>query len=201
MRQSLLLLVLVVSSCAPKSSNHNPRLLNGSVINGSEVKEKDPLNASVVAVYNSKSNYICTGSLIAANIVITAAHCAPKRPSELKVIFATDVDTILHARELDVREEYALSVTDFKVHPKWDENNETQEYNTFDIAVLKFKGTLPLGYKPATFLKDESALKLGAVVTVAGYGVDSVDTNEIEPKKGYNISCLDAKFYKCSQTS
>lgn len=178
------LALLSLFSCAPKTATQNAEIKKSSIINGFKLKDGDALAMSTVSVYNVKDNYICTGTLIAPNIVLSAAHCAPEKASNSKIIFGTDVDFILNARELDVKQEYMLSVTDFKVSTKWDPNNETIEIDTGDIAVFKFKGNLPAGYKPAVFLKDESLLKIGNMVTVAGYGVDDVDTSkQINPKK------------------
>lgn len=181
-------IVLIVSllafiSCKPQSSSSTPHLVSTSIVNGVELKTGDPLTSSVVGLVNTKDNSICTGSLIAPNIVMTAAHCAPKRPSDLKVVFGLDVDDIMNSRELDILQQYALTVTDFKVSAIWNPKNETIEVDTGDIALLKFKGSLPAGYGPAKFLADKNLLKKGSMVTVAGFGVNFVESVLIEPKK------------------
>jgi hypothetical protein len=49
---------------------------------------------------------------------------------------------------------------------------------------MKFKGTVPAGFKTATFLPANTEFKRGDMITVAGYGVDDVDTSkQIDPKK------------------
>ena len=42
---------------------------------GQTVLPGDPLNKIIVAIGNSKS-HICTGSFVAKDVVLTAAHCA-----------------------------------------------------------------------------------------------------------------------------
>lgn len=176
--------LLTLISCSVKTENKSPNINKSSVINGTRVKDGEPLASSIVALYDVKANYICTGSLIAPNIVLTAAHCAPDRISNLKVVFATDVDFIMNSLEPDVKAEYMLQATDFKSHSSYDPNNETIEIDVGDIALVKFKGAIPAGFKPATFLKDESLLKIGNSVEVAGFGVNYVDiSKEINPKK------------------
>lgn len=184
-KASLVILISLVAliSCSPEQTKKDAKILSTSIMNGKSVDEKDSLASSVVGIYNTKEKFICTGSLITSNIVLTAAHCMPKRASDVKIVFATNIDYIMNTREMDILQEHALTATDFRVSPSWDPKNETVEIDTGDIAIIKFKGTVPAGYKPATFLPNKDDLKVGTMVTLAGYGVDSVEMTEIDPKK------------------
>ncbi|MDD4974862.1 MAG: trypsin-like serine protease [Bacteriovorax sp.] len=175
--------LIVLTSCAPKSSSTRVNLKNSFIINGADVKIGDGIASSVVGVYNIKEKALCTGSLIASNIVLTAAHCSPEHVSDLKIIFTNDIDDIITSHEADILQEFMLSATDFKVGPTWDPKNESIEINTGDIALVKFKGKIPAGYRPATFLADASLLKIGNMVTVAGFGVNIVSSKKIDPNK------------------
>jgi hypothetical protein len=178
--------LITLVSCSPKTSN-DLHIKNSFIINGASVLANDPIATSVVAVYNAKTKYLCTGTLIAPHVVLTAAHCTPERVSQVKIIFSNDIDDVLNSRELDMIAELVLPATDFKVGPTWDPKNEA-ENNTGDIALFKFNGDLPSGYAPATFIADDSVLKRGDMMTMVGFGVDDVDmSKEIDPKKYHNI--------------
>ena len=181
-------LLSALVSCAPETLNTGNNTKKSSIINGKDVKSDDLIAKSIVVVYNTKTKYLCTGTLIASNVVLTAAHCAPERISHVKIVFTNDVDEVLNTREQDVLLELSLQATDFKASTSWDPNNETIEHNTGDIALVKFKGSIPAGFKPATFLPLNTVLKTGDIITLAGFGVDFVDTSkQIDPKKYHDL--------------
>ncbi|WP_210415539.1 trypsin-like serine protease [Bdellovibrio sp. NC01] len=188
MNRSVLVLGLIaLVSCAPKNSNNVELAGKPSIINGQEVKEGASIAASIVSLYDTKEQYICTGTLIAPNIVLTAAHCMPSKASNMKVVFANNVDDMMSNREQDVLQAHVLQVTSFKANDKYNPNDEETEFNRNDIALVRFKGALPEGYKPATFLGGTNLLKRGMMVTVAGYGVDDVQATQIDPRKYKNL--------------
>ena len=189
MRRYLIVSILFVfASCIKSPSDTTANIKNSSIMNGTEVKTGTPIAASIVAIYNKSYESICTGTLIANNVVLTAAHCVPEKASHVKIVFSNNVDYMINAKEQDVLKKYVLSATDFKVSSTWDPENETIEHNTGDIALIKFRGTIPSGYKVATMLEDDSLIKNGAKVTIAGFGVNYVDASkEINPKKYKNL--------------
>ncbi|MGZ3808649.1 MAG: S1 family peptidase [Bacteriovorax sp.] len=188
MRQLLIMTGLIAfASCVPESKNTQMNLKNSSIMNGADVLMGDAIASSIVGVYNIKDKSLCTGSLIASNIVLTAAHCAPERASDIKIVFTNDIDDTMNSHEQDILQELILSATDFKVGPTWDPKNESIEIDTGDIALIKFRGKIPEGHRPATFLADVSALKIGTMVTVAGFGVNVVNSKKVDPKKYKNL--------------
>lgn len=94
----------------------------------------------------------CTGSLVAADWVLTGAHCIPVTTA----YFGAD-----KLSPIDVVETY--------VHPAYDES--TFE-STFDIALLRLAENP--GRDPIAMASAGSSLPTGGVVTLAGWGVTSV---------------------------
>lgn len=181
-------ILFVLSSCIQEASVSTAKIKNASILNGTLVQGGTPLSSSIVGVFNSHYNIICTGTLVSQNVVLTAAHCIPEKTYHLKIVFSNNIDYMLNAREPDVLQEFVLPVTDFRVSSTWDPKDETTEYNTGDIALIKFRGKIPAGFKPATILEDDSSLKIGDVITLAGYGVDEIDaTKEINPLNYQNL--------------
>ncbi|HEX7675191.1 MAG TPA: trypsin-like serine protease [Bdellovibrio sp.] len=178
---------VALASCGSKNSNSLDTKTSAHIINGQEVKENALITTSIVGLYDVKANYICTGSLIAPNVVMTAAHCMPERASDMRVVFGNDIDDMMNAREVDVLQEHVLRVTDFKVSTKWNPSDENRQVDTGDIALIKFKGAIPEGYKIATFLPNQNLIKKGTMVTVAGYGVNVIDGEVIDPRKYKNL--------------
>lgn len=177
---------------------------NPSIIGGKKLKDNDTLSTFVVAVYDEREEFLCTGTLIKENIVVTAAHCITSKPNQLKVIFGVDAMMTLNARELDIREQNIRKVTATKIHEKYETDFEKQpELDQSDLALVKFAGSLPPGFQPVALLKEDAALNKGVQATIAGYGVRKVDLNPVDVKnqsKEKIIEKIDSGEITCDET-
>ncbi|WP_291516386.1 trypsin-like serine protease [Bdellovibrio sp. ArHS] len=180
--------LIALVSCTPKSQPQVDVEKNAAIMGGTLVPEGASIVSGVVGIYDTQDNSICTGSLIAENLVLTAAHCATSKASKLRIVFGVDIDQTMAIREPDVLQEYTRTVTKIETHPSYKpEEQEDKEIDFGDIAILKFPGKLPAGYKPVSLLQDGSILQKGFVVTLAGYGVANVDLEPVDARKMRNI--------------
>ncbi|UOF00778.1 S1 family peptidase [Bdellovibrio reynosensis] len=163
---------LALTACAPQNQNPTSNLIetaDSAIIGGSVVQAGDKITESIVAVYDAAEGQLCTGSLLPNNLVLTAAHCVGAYTEEMYVFFDLSLSATSERRKVDKLE----------VSPYWP-SRQLKEKNTGDIAILHFTGTVPAGYKPATFLaaSQKSLLKRGSTVVLAGYGITNGVTGE-----------------------
>jgi len=133
-----------------------------SIIGGTEVEAADPIASSTVIVVATDAigSALCTGSLIAEDMVLTAGHCLGQAGNaSIRVAFRRN---IADKTGLVKRAVAAIRPNDFFQNP-----NDVDED---DIALIQIAGGLPAGYAPATLLADSSELRDGAEVILAGYG-------------------------------
>jgi len=160
---SLLLSLALLTSCGPQGPSVHvidpPTTSDSASIVGGEVVDKEIFAKHVVALYNNKSSVLCTGTLVARNVVLTAAHCA-------------NIDTAL---------DYYIF---FSKSPRYDKNPEVRRvvdlriydyapkgfYNRKDLALVQFIGDLPPGYEPMALPTEQDLRDMGRKFYVAGYG-------------------------------
>lgn len=135
-----------------------------SIINGDMVKTGDPIASHIVAITDNQWEN-CTGTIIAKNLVLTAAHCETPGVA-MYVAFGLEVS------ERNIKTVDRRLVRTYRLIPGHkDIDFDEQETDLKDMMIVEFEGGLPEGYAPAELLSDSSVLKDGVSVILAGYGV------------------------------
>jgi len=111
----------------------------------------------------------CTGTLLANDIILTAAHCTNENPNYIVLYFSKDapksIDEVIPSNPLVRR------VVGGKVAAEWPKLKGNELTNHGDIALLKFTGGIPDGYQVANLLPAKERLKVQQPTTLAGYGI------------------------------
>lgn len=130
-----------------------------AVLQGTPLKEPDGLRRSVVAV-ESGDGELCSGALVAPDLVLTAAHCLTDRVAYRIV----GVDRGF--RKQSVR------VAAIAVHPTFVPGTTPRTQPGVDLALLKLERPLGGDFGPFD-LRTAGGIAEGEMVTVAGFGVSS----------------------------
>lgn len=160
---SLVIAALVLGACTPNQKNTAEIAAAGSgVVGGQEIEVGSPLAKSTVGIYESEIGYICSGTLLPNNLVLTAGHCVDPKAKNLKIYFTNKMQGADDAAK--------RNVIDSVVHANY--SKEIKAENMADIAILKFEGDVPADYTPAQLLADGTQLYNGREIFVAGYGLN-----------------------------
>lgn len=148
-------MILIVCQIEAEGSESSGRIVSGSTTN---IK-----SAKFLVYLRLNGKFICGGSLVTPEIVVTAAHCVKNaRPSQMTVVGGAT-----YLSETGVRRGVSKIVT-----PK---EYNTRTYHT-DVAVLKLTGSL-IGENIATIGLCEANWKLGDFIDVYGWGALSEYNN------------------------
>lgn len=160
LKKSLGLLAFAVLSISPAHA-----FTGGDyIIGGVTVEQGDPVLRSTVLLFDG--SYLCTGSIVAPDLIISAAHCvlSPINVSAMKVYFTTNIED---------QSAYSVGGLSAIANPLY---NPRASKNANDVSLIKFPGGLPAGYAPAQILPPSVKLQNGESVVLAGYGES--DTSE-----------------------
>ncbi|MNJ91037.1 Trypsin [compost metagenome] len=176
------------------SQNSKSNLDRSGIIGGTIVESLDEISRSTVGLRmfeqapGAAPSYQgrCTGSLIRADLILTAAHCMPTvRPGNrggLMVIFSQNLDAPESIGSAVISYKYlAHELYGSPEQAKKDQEaqmaNPNVVINTYDMALVKLSAPAPQGYVPAKVLLNETFLKEESLVTIAGFGLNS-DVNK-----------------------
>jgi len=103
---------------------------------------------------------LCTGTAIARDLVLTAAHCVTRAADYKIKVYQTG---------------QSIGVRGFAKHPRFDADSYAASRATADVALLKLAVPLPDSVMPAA-LGGSRRVASGETMTVAGFGVTANGT-------------------------
>lgn len=122
---------------------------------GSRSAPSETIARSIVTVIGSRGN-VCTGSMIAPTIVLTAGHCITPNTSYRVIDYTTRPPRLISAQKV---------VT----HPQFNMQAMNAHRATADVALLQLPSPVP-GKSPATLGAPRIPIMPGTPFTVAGIG-------------------------------
>ena len=160
---SILLAAMVLSGCDSTQEARTGVCGGNGIVGCQSVETHDSLAPKVVMVkarLNDHEASLCTGTLIARNVVITAAHCLNGAQSA-RVVF--DVDPGCNPNFNPNSQ--SVEVKKAAIHPKYSKDVKGK----YDLALLKLESSAPSQYDVIRLYDGTSQLS-SAGVTYAGYG-------------------------------
>jgi hypothetical protein len=133
----------------------------------------ESISRAVVTIIGSRGSF-CTGSLIAQDLVLTAAHCVLPG-ADYKVILPGETPP----RLLDIRR--------MASHPQFNVKGMLAHRASADVALLQIAAPLPSSKAPAPLGAPAVPIEVGSRFTVAGVGV----TKRGDGKSGGTIRAAD----------
>jgi Leucine-rich repeat (LRR) protein len=148
-----LVMLMAVSACSQKQGSSSSSL---KIINGGPVDASSPAYTSAVKL--ELGGALCTGTVIAPRLVLTAAHCVADTPAEA---IAVTFDKLPVGNPL--RTGRVQRVRTFKPFG-------AERFPNFDVAYLELKSEVPAPYTSMEILRDGSRLTVDTPILLAGFG-------------------------------
>lgn len=183
-------LVMLLASCSPQSSkeaqqsfqtNSSQSNIVGGVDADLDYQKTNGIAGLMMISKNSKNEEsisVCTTSLIAPQVVVTAAHCLVLDQDQELVAALIVLDTNFNKvlQEIQKSDLKNVRIVDnAKIHKLYVEQGQEKH----DIALLSFQGILPADFQLVKLADANQILKSGDTLTLSGFGASEYKINPI----------------------
>ncbi|MBO9666191.1 MAG: trypsin-like serine protease [Bdellovibrio sp.] len=174
-----------------------------AIVGGQKLEVLDGLRESTVLlyIYSKDSNRICTGTLIAKDLVLTAGHCTADESLHEEIAVGFGVDSEDAFTENGKIKTYGTVVRSAVVD-EYDRNQSQGSHTVqYDLAILQFKGSLPKEAKVRALPEAGYSIPEKSVLILSGYGLN----DEMHPDEsalravGYSAGYLAEAVYDEAQ--
>lgn len=172
------MMVSVLASCGLNKNAQILGLKSDRIVNGEAVPEDSIYLQTTVAIYITSDEkdhslkQVCTGTLIAPNVVLTAAHCADDQVSEEATDYRIVFGSAVVESDKDLNKVTIRKGKEITLHSEWKNENITNPRDpSFDLALISFEGEMPEGFKTAKLPSPEFKLDYKGKMVAVGYGL------------------------------
>lgn len=146
------------------------------IVGGQLVSANDAIAQSTVLIVGQlvdektgkPGEYICTGSLLASDLIVTAGHCVSGvDATKIRIVFALAV-----GKNKQPAPNQIMSIKGYVANPHY-KGEHYQGVDMGDIALIRLNGNAPAGYQAAKL----GSPSIGGLTVLAGYGITSAATH------------------------
>lgn len=195
-------------ACSPQSSQSVKTTgLLSAIIGGTPVTDQDPIGNSTVQLLHVKvkkvsadqvmiqSLSLCSGTIVAADLILTAGHCSSANPKELILLFSNQVPDFKTFFQTIAQNAQVRRVVAGVTAPNWQNLTSDTATDWGDLSLLRFTGGLPSGYVPAQLLGKDEVLAANEAITLAGFGeTDGVNKTAATQLLKASVQIADPSF-------
>ncbi|WP_413557897.1 S1 family peptidase [Bdellovibrio sp. HCB209] len=175
----IIFLLILTAACArqaPQSYSLSD-INSGKIIGGTAVSETDFARQATVSIYTESRRgleFVCTGTLISKDLVVTAAHCLQSLFTPLYVSLG---EKLPQATQSMIKVSQSTSHPEYRNVQKPGVDGDKYWTTEHDIALLKLSYDAPREFTPIAIHADTDQIPSESKLLLAGFGMTDDETD------------------------